>query len=61
MKPGKLPGNKQRSQDLSWKVHDRARSFVLCSHTDSITSRFFWLVPRALIMTYCVLCILSQG
>ena len=29
MKPGKLQGNKQRSQDLSWKVRDRAQSLVL--------------------------------
>ena len=34
MKPGKLQRNKQRSQNLCWKVHDRAQSdFVLCSHT----------------------------
>ena len=33
MKPGKLEKNKQRSQDLSWKVHDPAQSFALYSHT----------------------------
>ena len=33
MKPGKLQRNKQRSKDLSWKVHDDAQSFVLSSHT----------------------------
>ena len=32
-KPGKLQRNKQRSNDLCWKVHDPAQSFVLCSHT----------------------------
>ena len=31
-KPGKLQRNKQRSQDLCWKVHDPAQSFVLSSH-----------------------------
>ena len=31
-KPGKLQRNKQRSQDLFWKVHDPAQYFVLCSH-----------------------------
>ena len=33
MKPGKLQKNKQRSVDFSWKVHDRAQSLLLCSHT----------------------------
>ena len=33
MKPDKLQRNKQRSQDLGWKVHERAQSFVLCSQT----------------------------
>ena len=32
-KPGKLQRNKQRSQDLCWKVHDPAQSFVSYSHT----------------------------
>ena len=32
MKPGKPQRNKQRSQDLCWKVHDPAQSFVLCLH-----------------------------
>ena len=31
MKPGKHQRSKQRSQDLCWKVHDRAKSFVLLS------------------------------
>ena len=31
-KPSKLQRNKQRSQDLFWKVHDPTQSFVLCSH-----------------------------
>ena len=33
MKPGKHQRSKQRSQDLCWKVHDRAQSFVLLSYT----------------------------
>ena len=32
-KPSKHQRNKQRSKYLSWKVHDPAQSFVLCSHT----------------------------
>ena len=33
MKPGKHQRSKQRCQDLGWKVHDRAKPFVLCSYT----------------------------
>ena len=33
MKAGKLQRSKLKCQDLCWKVHDRAQSFVLCSHT----------------------------
>ena len=33
MKPGKHKRSKQRCQDLGWKVHDRAQSFVLRSYT----------------------------
>ena len=33
MKPGKHQMSKQTSQDLGWKVHDRAKSFVLRSYT----------------------------
>ena len=33
MKPGKHQRRKQRCQDLCWKVHDRAQSFVLRSYT----------------------------
>ena len=32
MKPGKHKRSKQRFQDLCWKVHDRAQSFVLLSY-----------------------------
>ena len=31
MKPGKRQRSKQRCQDLGWKVHDHAQSFVLRS------------------------------
>ena len=31
--PGKHQRSKQRCQDLSWKVHDSAQSFVLLSYT----------------------------
>jgi len=39
MKPAKHQRSKQRCQDLYWKVHDRAQSFVLRSYTmhDSVT------------------------
>ena len=33
MKPGKHQRTKQRCQDLGWKIHDRAKSFVLRSYT----------------------------
>ena len=33
MKPGKHQKSKQRRQDLCWKVHDPAQSFVLPSYT----------------------------
>ena len=33
MKPGKHQGSKQRCQDLCWKVHEGAQSFVLRSYS----------------------------
>ena len=33
MKPGKHQRTKQRCQVLGWKIHDRAKSFVLRSYT----------------------------
>jgi len=33
MEPGNYQRTTQRCQDLCWKVHDRAQSFVLCSYT----------------------------
>ena len=33
MKLSKHHRSKQRCQDLGWKVHDGAQSFVLCSYT----------------------------
>ena len=42
MTPGKDQKSKQRCQDLCWKVHDRAQSFVLRSYTiyDYVTDTF---------------------
>ena len=60
MKPGKHQKSKQRRQDLCWKVHDRAQSFVLRSYTMHELRyqnvRFYWLVPRSVVNNYCVLC-----
>ena len=33
MKPGKRQRDKQRCQDLRWKVHDSVQCFVLLSYT----------------------------
>ena len=33
MKPGKHQRRKQKCQELGWKVHDGAQSFVLLSYT----------------------------
>ena len=33
MKPCKHQRSEQRYQDLCWKVHNHAQSFVLCSYT----------------------------
>ena len=33
MKPGKHQRSEQRCQDLCWKVHDSAQSFILPSYT----------------------------
>ena len=43
MKPGKHQRSKQRRQDLGWKVHDSAQSFVLPSctmHEIPVTNTF---------------------
>ena len=42
MKPGKHQRSKQTCQDLGWKVHDGAQSFVLSSYTmhDYVTNTF---------------------
>jgi len=60
MKHGKLQKSKQRCQDLCWKVHDRAQSFVLRLYTMhelrnqnvSIGS----VVPQSVVNNFCVLC-----
>ena len=67
MKPGKHQRSKQRCQDLGWKVHDGAESFVFLSYTmhelqvssklgDNMPTRFYWLVPQYGVNNYCVLC-----
>ena len=60
MKPGKHQRSKQRCQDLGWKVHNRAKSFVLRSYTMhefrnqhvSIGS----IQPQYGVNSYCVFC-----
>ena len=59
MKPGKHQLSKQRFQDLCWKVHDPAQSFVLRSYTMHELrqpTRFYWLVPQYGVNNYCVMC-----
>ena len=49
MKPGKHQKSKQRRQDLCWKVHDRAQSFVL-RHTlcmSNVTKTFLLVSSSA--------------
>ena len=55
MKPGKQQKSKQRCQNLCWKVHDRAQSFVLSSYTIHELLNF-WLVPQSVVNNYYVLC-----
>ena len=60
-KPGKHQKSKcQRCQDLGWKVHDRAKPFVLRSYTKHELRNqhvtFYWLVPQYGVNNYCVLC-----
>ena len=47
MKPGKHQRNKQRFQDLCWKVHDRAQSFVLLSLCMNYITNTFLLVSSS--------------
>ena len=60
MKPSKHQRSKQRCQDLCWKVHDRAQSFVLLSCTvHELRNQHIahgWLVPQYGVNNYCVLC-----
>ena len=54
---GKHQRSKQRCQDLGWKVHYRAQSFVLRSYTmHALSTRFYWLVPQYGVNNYYVLC-----
>ena len=52
MKPGKHQRSKQRCQDLGWKVHDPAQSFVLRSCT--MHEYCYWLGPQYGVNNYCV-------
>ena len=56
MKPGKLQRNKQRSQDLFWKVHDRVLSFIFHSHTLAEFFAVTFLLDSSLDTNRCVLC-----
>ena len=60
MKPGKHQRSKQRFQDLCWKVHDRAQSFVLLSYTiHELRNQHFSIssvVSEYGVNNYCVLC-----
>ena len=59
MKPAKHQRSKQSCQDLCWKVHDPAQSFVLGSYTMHELhnqTHFYWLVPQYGVNNYCVLC-----
>ena len=49
MKHGKHRRSKQRCQDLGWKVHDGAQSFVLSSYTmhDYVTNTFLLVSSSA--------------
>ena len=59
MKPGKHQRSKQRYQDLGWKVHDGAQSFVISSCTmQELRNQhgFYWSAPQFGVNNYCVLC-----
>ena len=56
MKPGKHQKSKQRFQDLCWKVHDRAQSFVLLSYTMYERNTFLLVSSSVRVNNYCVLC-----
>ena len=64
MKPGKHQRSKQRCQDLCWKVHDRAQSFIFefRSYTmhDYVTKTF--LLVRSTVRSRQLLCfVCGQG
>ena len=48
VKPGKHQRRKKRCQNLCWKVHDTAQSFVLHSYTvDELRNQMFLLVSSS--------------
>ena len=58
-KRGKHQRSKQRCQDLGWKVHDRAKSFVLRSCTMNELSNQHVSLGSILqygVNNYCVFC-----
>ena len=59
MMPGKFQRSKQSWQDLCWKVHGHAQSFVVRSYTmhelRNRPKRFYWLVASTQVNTYCIL------
>ena len=58
MKPGKHQRSKQRFEDLCWKVHDRAQSFVLRSYTmhDCVIKTLLLVSYSVSSKQLCVLC-----
>ena len=61
MKPGKHQRSKQRCQDLCWKVHDRAQSFVLRSNTIHELHNTFLLVSSSISSKQLVCLVQGQG
>ena len=65
-KPGKHQRSKRRCQDLGWKVHDHAKSFVLRSDTlcmNYVTNTFvhvYLVDPQNGVNNYCVLCTVKK-
>ena len=57
MKPGKHQRRKQICQDLCWKVHGPAQSFVLRSYTTHyyVTNTFLLVGNEYGVINYCIL------
>ena len=62
MKPGKHQRSKQRRQDLCWKVHDPAQSFVLPSYTmQNYVTNTFLLVSSSISSKHLLCFVQGQG